>query len=63
MKVTISADTSAIPTGPSTYARAILLGLQKKRFGEVYMGTVSPGEKAARRKRGKAAKIARRASR
>lgn len=45
---------------PTGYSKAILNGLQGK---PIYQGTVSAAEKASRRKRNKAARIARRANR
>lgn len=49
-------------TEPHPYQTTILLALMR-RDKHVYEGTVSAGEKAERRARGKRAKIARRANR
>jgi hypothetical protein len=48
---------------PSTYELAILNGLQHKRAGEVYQGTVPGHVTARRRKRNKAARVSRRINR
>jgi hypothetical protein len=50
-------------TQPSPYALAILNGLQFKRAGEVYQGTVPGHVKAKRRAENKAARVSRRINR
>ena len=48
---------------PSTYELAILNGLQQKRAGEVYQGTVPGHVKASRRLKNRMARVSRRINR
>ena len=48
---------------PSAYEVAILNGLQHKRAGEVYQGTIPSHVVATRRRRNKAARVSRRVNR
>jgi hypothetical protein len=50
-------------TAPSPYSLAILNGLQHKRAGEVYQGTVSGKVKASRRAANRVARVSRRINR
>lgn len=50
-------------TAPSPYSLAILNGLQHKRAGEVYQGTVTGKVKASRRAANRVARVSRRINR
>lgn len=50
-------------TAPSPYQSAILHGLQFKRAGEIYQGTVTAKTKAYRRAANRVARVSRRINR